>query len=167
VFGWACGGGGSGTLPCTSPNARRRFVDFGAAGCKDAGIGLFACCANSLLVAASFSCSFCARFSSRSRAFVSRSFFLTSATRCRSAFAFSACCFLYNLDASASSFVCFFWSFYSSSSRSCTSLRARAAQISTEPQNTALLRNSLRCCRSRRLLFFECFRLVVTASFKS
>jgi hypothetical protein len=49
-----CGGGGLGTLPSTSPNARRRFVDFGAADCGAVRIALLACSANFLVVAASF-----------------------------------------------------------------------------------------------------------------
>jgi hypothetical protein len=57
-LGGGCGGGGLATLPSTSPNARRRFEDFGAVDCKVVGIGLLACCANFLVVTALFSCYF-------------------------------------------------------------------------------------------------------------
>jgi hypothetical protein len=110
-LGDCCGGGGAPTLPSTSPNARRRFVDFGAAARKAIRIAVLACSADFLVVAASFSCCFRFLFSSRSRAFASRSFFLTSAASFRASFALSACCFLYNLAASASLFVCFFIEF--------------------------------------------------------
>lgn len=61
-LGGGCGGGGLATLPSTSPNARRRFLDFGATGCEVVGIRLSACSANFLVVAASFPVAFAPDF---------------------------------------------------------------------------------------------------------
>jgi hypothetical protein len=122
-----CGGRGPGTLPSTSPSAQHRFVDIGAADREVVEIALLACSANFLVVAASFSCCFCVQFLSHSKAYASCSSFFFPAACFWSSFACATFCFSYNLDAFFSSFLCFFWSFSSSSSSSCTSLQLQAS----------------------------------------
>jgi hypothetical protein len=106
-LGGGCSGRDPGTLSSTSPSVQCRFVDIGAADREVVGIALLACSANFLVVAASFSCCFCARFLLRPKAFASHSSFFFPAARFWSSFACAAFCFSHNLDAFLSSFVLF------------------------------------------------------------
>jgi hypothetical protein len=95
VFDGSSGAAGAAAAPVRSPTTRRRFVDLAVADCEAVRLGLFACCRDFLVVAASFSCCFRARAAASSLAFAAASFFAS----CRIAFACSAIFFLYDVAA--------------------------------------------------------------------
>jgi hypothetical protein len=84
------GGGGSPEPPLAAAAARQRFVGLCAALCEDFRLLLFGVLQEFCEVAALRSCCLRALSAASLSAFASRSFFLASAVRCRSAFALSA-----------------------------------------------------------------------------
>ena len=122
--------------PPTAPPPQREFL---LTLCKVIRRALFRGPTDFFIVAASFSCCFCTRAASRSRAFASASFLRASAALSLSSFAACCCFFLYNAAAFFNSFSSDFLSFTCSFPRRNTSSRTRASRKLPGDHHTAPL----------------------------